>query len=86
MNKYISVAIDKYSMPIIILFPSNIKHIIMSKAMERVGYPIVLSAGFVDDFLQCFGESITLKIKSKSGDTEILHMQLDIDDKKMKFK
>jgi hypothetical protein len=85
MNKYISVAIDKLAVPIIMMFPGHITHIEMAKAMRLTGFPTVLSAGFIDEFLQCYGESSSLRISSKEGDTKLLHSQLSIDDKKIKL-
>lgn len=84
-SKYIAVAQDEHSMPIFILFPQNINHDTMARAMIRARYPEVISAGFVDEFLQCYGESTTLRIKSKPEDTDLLHQQLSIDDKRIKF-
>lgn len=85
MNKYISVAIDKLAVPVIIMFPGHITHIEMSKAMSRLRFPVVLSAGFIDEFLQCYGESSSLRISSKEGDTQLLHTQLNIDDKNIRL-
>lgn len=84
-NKYISVSIDKNSMPIIIVFPVNINHRDMAFAMRKIGYRHCESAGFVDEFLQCYGESTTLRLKSKPEDTRILRTQLNIEDKKLEF-
>ncbi len=82
-NKYIAVAQRETSIPIIIMFPGQITHFEMAKAMEGLRLPHVISAGCVDEFLQCYGESYTLRIKSRPEDTDILHRQLDINDKKI---
>lgn len=40
---------------------------------------LILSAGFVtltDEGLQCYGESVTLKIKSQEGDSRLLNRML----------
>lgn len=85
--KYIAVVInDELEMPTIMLFPSKINHDTMAQAMNHIGYRKVVSAGMVDEFLQCYGESTTLKCKSKDVDTEYLRIQLGIDDKQLTFK
>ena len=69
----------------IIVFPSEIDHIHMAKAMERLRYPTVVSAGFIDEFMQCYGESMTLRKQSRDIDTLVLKTMLSIDDKKLQF-
>ena len=82
-TKYIVVANDFDEK--MIMFPATINHDQMSKAMERLRFPKVVSAGFIDEFMQCYGESTTLRIKSRDIDTTILKSMLSIDDKDIKF-
>ena len=84
-TKYIAVAIREHAIPVIILFPAVINHVDMAKAMKDIGYKVWKSAGFVDEFMQCYGESQGLGLKSKSTDTDRLHTQLEIADKKIKL-
>jgi hypothetical protein len=84
-NKYISVAIREHDIPIIMVFPPIINHVDMASAMKRLRYPVVRSAGFVDEFMQCYGESQGLRLKSKDGDTELLHRQLNLSDKQINW-
>lgn len=51
----------------------------MSYAMDSCRYKELLSAGFVNSNLECFGESETLGIPSRMDtDTKILHKQLRV--------
>jgi hypothetical protein len=85
--KYIVVA-NLFSGEKIIIFPSEIDHIQMTNAMGmgQLRYDQVVSAGRIDDFMQCYGESITLNLKSRDEDTVILKKMLNIEDKKLVFK
>ena len=86
-NKYIAVVVkNEMAMPLIIIFPSQIKHDTMAYFMKKVGYRKVVSAGMVDEFLQCYGESTSLRCKSKAEDTEYLRIQLGINNKRLTFK
>lgn len=70
-----------------IVFPFNIKHSEMAKAMRLFRYDAIVSAGFIDEFLQCFGESSSLMIGSrKEVDTNLLRNMLDIEEKELTFK
>jgi len=81
-TKYIVVSSD-FSGEQLIMFPSVIKHDKMAKAMKRLRYPNVISAGFIDEFMQCYGESTSLRLKSRDIDTILLKSMLSIDDKKI---
>jgi hypothetical protein len=48
-----------------VMFDAGINHNDMAKAMERLRYPHVLAAGFVNEFMGCYGESMTLRLKSR---------------------
>ena len=85
-TKYIVVTNHLMSDEQMILFPSTINHSGMAKCMLSLRYPKVVAAGFVDEFMQCYGESMTLRIKSRDIDTIMLHAMLSIDDKKIKLK
>jgi hypothetical protein len=82
-TKYIVVSndFDKH----MIIFPAIINHDQMAKAMQKLRFPKVESAGFIDEFMQCYGESSTLRLKSRDIDTSILKSMLSIDDKVIKF-
>lgn len=70
-----------------IMFDAGINHKDMAKAMERLRYPHVISAGFIDEFMNCYGESMTLHIRSRGKkDTYRLHSMLELHDKKIDFK
>lgn len=84
-TKYIVVENDFVKSPSIIIFPSNISHKNMSDALKRIRFNKVISAGFIDDFMQCYGESQTLNLKSRTEDTVLLHKMLEISDKILKF-
>ena len=83
-TKYVVVANDFDEK--LIMFPATINHDEMAKAMERLRFPKILSAGFIDEFMQCYGESTTLRLKSRDIDTTILKSMLSIDDKDIRFK
>ena len=70
-----------------IMFDAGINHNDMAKAMERLRFPHVLAAGFVNEFMDCYGESMTLRLKSRGEeDTYRLHAMTDLDDKEVIFK
>jgi hypothetical protein len=85
--KYIVIVNREIAEEKMIIFPHNIKHSDMAKAMEVLGYDYVVSAGFIDDYLQCYGESASLMMKRsrKKVDTDLLRKTLDIDDKELLF-
>jgi len=46
----------------------------------------VVSAGFIDEFMECYGESISVNRKSRKDiDTLMLQTMLSIDDKKIEY-
>ena len=70
-----------------IIFPPTIKHETMAQVMKRARYHECVSAGFIDEFLKCYGESMTVNRKSRGElDTLMLHTMMEIDDKKLVFK
>ena len=69
----------------IFIFSGTINHSDMVKAMKRLRFDEVISAGFVDEFMQCYGESATLHKKSRDIDTILLKSMLSIGDKEIKF-
>ena len=80
-TKYIVVANDNHYEQMI-LFPSNLRHDQMARAMKRLRYPHIVSAGFVDDYMQCYGESTSVRRCSRGDtDTIMLKAMLSIDDK-----
>jgi hypothetical protein len=58
---------------VILIFPAFIKHIDFAKKFEK---ETIISAGFVDlKNQQCYGESNSLKLKSREIDTKLLQSQ-----------
>ena len=82
--KYI-VASNDFSGEMIFPFSAVINHRDMAFAVKKLGYRKIISAGFVDEFMQCYGESTTLKIKSRDIDTILLKCTFEINDKKLSF-
>ena len=80
-TKYIVVNSHHLPKEQMIIFPAIIKHDEMAKAMGRLRLPNVVSAGFINgEFMQCYGESISLFRKSRPIDTDLLKEIFDIDD------
>lgn len=69
-----------------IIFSATINHDQMFQAMKRLRFDKVVSAGWIDEFMQCYGESMTLRTKSRDIDTLLLKTMLSIDDKEITFK
>lgn len=88
--KYVVLTNDEngHGMEQIFVFPSNINHVDFAKAMNRCArLPFVVSAGFVNEFMKCYGSSQTLHASSRpEEDTFLLKSMLSIDDKELKFK
>ena len=86
-TKYIVVSDVDGNIERMIIFPSSMKHSTMAKAMKRQRLPNVISAGFIDEFMKCYGESLTVRSKSRGQkDTDMLHKELGINDKKLVFR
>lgn len=69
-----------------IVFPPSLKHETVFNVMKRARFETLVSAGFIDEFCQCYGESVSTYTKSrKEIDTLILKQMLRIDDKKLMF-
>ena len=91
-NKYIVVGnsidgrIDDNYDEIIFPFSRNINHSYMFKLVKRARYDTLVSAGFIDEFMNCYGSSMTLRVSSRPEDTELLHRFFRIDDKKLTYK
>ena len=83
--KYIVVSNDVLRTDNMIIFPANIGHDQMAKMMGMLTLKNVLSAGFIDEFMQCYGESSTLRKQSRDIDTTILKTMLSIDDKEIVY-
>ena len=69
--KYI---IDKWYGPVV--FGKGFEH---KEVAQKLGLESIESAGFVMELcgkLQCFGDSMTLNVKSREGDGEILMERL----------
>jgi len=85
-TKYIVVNNDSILTEHMIIFPAMISHEAMALAMKLMLLPNVISAGFIDEFMQCYGESFTLKKQSRKDiDTLLLKTMLEIDDKALFF-
>ena len=63
----------------IYLFPNFITHNNFAFNMNFSGEDIV-GAGFVSSDLKCYGESVSLKVKSRPEDTALLRRMLRIDE------
>ena len=77
--KYIVVAMgySEYIFP----FSPSISH---KDMFNMVGGEIV-SAGFIDEFMQCYGSSASLNISSREKDTILLKVLFQLQDKKIDF-
>lgn len=84
-SKYIVVSDVKGYFERMIVFPQEIVHKKMAEAMSKLDFPVVVSAGMIDEFMKCHGESTTLGVNSRKQDTEMLHKMMGIDDKKLEF-
>ena len=71
--KYIMIKVYAGEEPI--LFPATMTHSIMARDLGSEA----VSAGFVTPGLKCYGESTSLKIKSRPEDTEILRLRFGLD-------
>ena len=86
--KYIVVAneIDLRNERIFSFHPT-ITHKEMFQSVKRLRFDTLISAGFIDEFMQCFGESMTLNIKARPDeDTRLLKKMFQIDDKHISIK
>jgi hypothetical protein len=58
-----------------ILFPSHIGHDEIASMVHRTSPGISpISAGFVSHNKECYGESVTMKLKSRKIDTQIIKL------------
>jgi len=89
-SKYVVVSnkpMNKGGIEKLVVFDASLNHIDMAKAMGRLGYSFIISAGFIDEFMNCFGSSMTCRCSTRGDiDTIMLHEMLNIDDKELKFK
>ena len=68
-------------------FHSSISHDAMFRAIKRLRFSTLVSAGFIDEYMQCYGSSSTLRASSRPDeDTELLHKMFKIQDKEIKYK
>jgi len=85
--KYIVVKDSHVMKEDIFTFHPTITHISMYRAIRELGYDEIVSAGFVGEFMECYGSSSTLRVSSRpEKDTKMLHRLFEIDDKEIKFK
>ena len=88
-SKYVVLTADlEYGTEKIFVFDGSIKHKDFADAMKRsVRMPFVISAGFVSEFLTCYGSSMSLGVESRPDiDTLMLHSMLRFEDKEIRFK
>lgn len=86
-NKYIVAKNNYIQIEEIFIFASTINHKDMFQAVKSLGYDEIVSAGSIDEFMQCFGESFTLNVRTRGNmDTTLLHRMLEIEDKQLRFK
>lgn len=86
MMKYICT-VDDNDQEQVFLFPSNIDHDAMAEVLGRIKnqthgnwqrvFREPISAGFVNEAMKCYGESLTLGLSSREEDTQILTKQLE---------
>jgi len=85
--KYIVVKNELENVEYIIPFSRKIDHDKMFKAMNRMRFETVVSAGFINEFMACYGSSQTLRTTSRSKeDTKLLRESFQIHDKKFTFR
>jgi len=85
--KYIVAANNYLPNGRIFVFHPAIDHRIMYNHIRELGYGEVVSAGFVDEFMQCYGRSMSLSTLSRPNrDTELLKKFFNIQDKDIKYK
>lgn len=78
--------IDDKGLTILVTFPVTIDHDVMAEALSRMKnqtcgqwervHREVVSAGFVNELLECHGESYSLGVPSDPNDTKLLRNQL----------
>jgi len=85
--KYIVVKNELENVEYIFPFPRNIDHDKMFKAMRRLRFDTIISAGFINEFMECYGRSQTLRVSYREGsDTQLLKESFQINDKKFTFR
>jgi hypothetical protein len=68
-------------------FHPTISHEAMFKIIKRARFSVLVSAGFIDEFMQCYGSSSSLRIGSRpEEDTKLLQKMFQIQDKKLTYK
>ena len=78
--KYIVVADADGISEKMIMFDGSLMHETVAKAMARARYPKVVSAGFVDAYMNCFGESMSVGKRSRDDiDSLMIRAMLDLD-------
>ena len=85
-TKYIVVSNADGHTEKMIIFPSSIKHETMFGMFKESLWPKIVSAGFISEFMECYGESMSVNRKSRDLDTLMLQIMLSIDDKEIKMK
>jgi hypothetical protein len=67
-------------------FDNSIQHSAMFEILKSAGFDSVVSAGFIDEFMQCYGSSTSLRANSRPAeDTKLLKSMFSIDDKEIIF-
>lgn len=85
-SKYIVVGVYGGYDEKMIVFHKDIKHETMANLMKQAGYKTLVSVGFIDEFMKCYGESMSTGASSRGDvDTKMLHKMLSIADKKLEF-
>ena len=69
--KYIRFSGAKLSPPVFIDFPDYVHHQTVADALAPVLGAVVVSAGFVSDTGECFGQSDGLGVAASEGDTRL---------------
>lgn len=79
----------------IFVFPREIEHDRMDEVLSgiREGHGanwkrvvrLPISAGFINDKLECYGESTTLDLKSREQDTDLLRSQISSKDEHLQI-
>mgnify|MGYP007134672514 CR=1 FL=1 len=86
-SKYIIIA-DPSGNENIIVFPATMVHkdVAWCLAKSKQACFETVSAGFVDEFLNCYGESSSMGLRSRPEDTNLLRSSLGMNDLEIKYK
>lgn len=86
-SKYIVIA-DPNGNENIIVFPATMVHSDVAMCLEKSKQACfeTVSAGFVDEFMSCYGESSSMRLKSRPEDTLLLKSSLGINHMEIRYK